>query len=210
MFLEPSIGTFSTNILLMFLRKVLRTFASNPLWIFLWNVPGTFNRNIERIFCRSIQRKFAENVPGTFHRNVLYKYSLNFLAKSSDGKVLEEPSIGTFSTNILLMLLRKVLSIFLLNVPGTILWKVPGMFSMNVLWMFLRKVLSIFFLNVPGTFREHCFGTFKNPDIFLALGTFRTFHGNVQGKYCAKGLKTIFISLILVLKFTKEGKKERN
>ena len=57
--------------------------------------------------------------------------------------------------------------------------------------------------NVPQEHSENiALERSKNPDIFLVLGTFlersngtfRTFHGNVQGRYCAMGDMAIYSS----------------
>ena len=82
-----------------------------------------------------------------------------------------------------------------------------GRFQESSLWIFSEYCCGTFsqysfwtFLECStGTFREHCFATFTKPGNFLSSknvpmepsehsdGTFRTFHGNVQGRYCAMG-----------------------
>ena len=69
--------------------------------------------------------------------------------------------------------------------------------------MFLRKVLRTFAINLQEHLENNALEHSINPDIFLALrtflkrsnGTFLTFHGNVQGRYCAMGEVTTTVSL---------------
>ena len=86
------------------------------------------------------------------------------------------------------MFLRKVLSIFLLNVPGTFYRKIQRGLLANVRRTFRKNIKRIFVEKVPmegsrnleysfwtflerftGKFEEHCFGTFKKPGQFLSF-----------------------------------------
>ena len=144
-------------------------------WTFYERSRGMFGR-----FHRNVQETFLElrKCPGFL--NVLKQCSLNVPVERS--------------RNVQKKYWENVQRAFVSNVRRTFRGNIQGTFAEYV----LEHSAGTFFENVPGIIFYGIQETFfidKKPDIFLVLGTFlersdrtfRTFHGNVQGRYCAMG-----------------------
>ena len=126
---------------------------------------------------------------------IIYKESFLNAVENNSRDILKKCSRGMF---------QNVLCECSLNVPTKSSTNVRYKCSLNVPMEGSRNVLFERSLNIPferswNVPQEHseniALERSKNPDIFLVLGTFlersdgtfRTFHGNVQGRYCAVG-----------------------